>query len=363
VSETPDIVAFVDGPIGRLRLNRPSAIHALTLPMVATMTDVLVAWAENPSIAAVIIDHASGRGLCAGGDVQMLRQSALHDGGVTGRRFFHDEYRLNHLLFGYAKPVVAIMDGLVMGGGVGISLPAHIRVATENTRLAMPETAIGLFPDVGGGWYLSRLPGRVGRYIALTGARLDGADCMALGLATHYLPAVSLDAAKAAIVAAPHDIIGGLSALSVSPPMARVIGQLSDIDRLFADDSLELILATLDSDRTEWATAQAALLRTKSPQSCKVALRQLRTAAMLKDFADVMRMEYRIGARVLMSADFAEGVRAVLVDKDHSPHWNPPTPEDVGDALLDAIFAKLPTDEEWTPHPAAQREEKLCNTM
>ena len=158
-----DVIARREGHAGILSLNRPKAIHALTLGMVAAMAEALLAWQEDPEVRVIIIDHAEGRGFCAGGDINLLRASALEDGGVRGRAFFHDEYRLNHLLFTYAKPVVAFMDGITMGGGVGISGPARFRVATENTRLAMPETGIGLFPDVGGGWYLSRRAGRVGR--------------------------------------------------------------------------------------------------------------------------------------------------------------------------------------------------------
>src|SRR3989344_2795780 len=176
---TEDILISTEGGAGRLSLNRPKAIHALNLDMVHAMTDALVAWKDDAAVQAVLLDHSEGRGFCAGGDIAFLRNSALTDDGVSGRRFFHDEYQLNHLLFTYAKPVVAFMDGITMGGGVGISLPAKYRVATENTRLAMPETGIGLFPDVGGGWDLSRLEGRVGPFLALTGARLDGAECLA----------------------------------------------------------------------------------------------------------------------------------------------------------------------------------------
>lgn len=198
-----DVLTHKAGKAGFLSLNRPKAIHALTLDMVHDMTQALLAWRDDPAIEVVIIDHAEGRGFCSGGDIAFLRQSALDDQGVSGRRFFHDEYQLNHLLFTYPKPVIAFMDGITMGGGVGISQPARFRVATENTRFAMPETGIGLFPDVGGGWYLSRLAGRVGVFLALTGARLDGAECLSTGLATHYVSADSLSEAKARIAQEP----------------------------------------------------------------------------------------------------------------------------------------------------------------
>ncbi|HEX4932031.1 MAG TPA: enoyl-CoA hydratase/isomerase family protein, partial [Gemmatimonadaceae bacterium] len=333
---------------GFLSLNRPKAIHALTLDMVRAMTAALLEWRDDDALHAVVIDHAEGRGFCAGGDIAFLRNSALTDGGVSGRKFFHDEYRLNHLIFEFPKPVVAFMDGITMGGGVGISQPARFRVATENTRFAMPETGIGLFPDVGGGWYLSRLPGRIGPFLALTGARLDGAECLWAGLATHYLPAEALAEAKDRI-AHGHEPGGVLAALSVTPPPARIEDNTVAIARHFASDRYEDILASLEADGSEWAAKELATLRTKSPQTCKVALRELRESLALRDFADEMRMEYRIASRVLTRPDFAEGVRAVIVDKDNAPKWNPATPEGVTDDLLDTIFAPLPDEEEWTP--------------
>ena len=346
---TEDILISTEGGAGRLSLNRPKAIHALNLDMVHAMTGALVQWRDDDAVKAVLIDHSEGRGFCAGGDIAFLRNSALTDDGVSGRRFFHDEYQLNHLLFTYAKPVVAFMDGITMGGGVGISLPATYRVATEATRLAMPETGIGLFPDVGGGWYLSRLPGRVGAYLALTGARLDGAECLALGLATHYLPSDKLAEAKARIAEQPSGIAEILSELSVTPPEPKIAARTADIDRLFASDRLEDILAALKADDSEWAAKELAALRTKSPQTCKVALRQLADSLTLPDFAANMVMEYRIGSRVLTRPDFAEGVRAVIVEKDHAPKWNPATAEGVGDDLIAAIFAPLPAEQEWKP--------------
>ncbi len=352
-----EVLALTEGRVGRLRLNRPKAIHALTLPMVHAMTEALLQWRDDPAIDAVILDHAPApdgdpklsRGFCSGGDIAFLRQSALEDDGASGRKFFHDEYQLNHLLFTYPKPVIAFMDGITMGGGVGISQPATLRVATENTRFAMPETGIGLFPDVGGGWYLSRLPGRLGAFLALTGARLDGAECAAIGLATHYLSADSLEDAKAQIIADPASAAAILDALAAPVPEARITGNRARIDALFASDVFEDILAALSADGSDWAAKELATLRTKSPQTCKVALRQLRESLSCADFAANMVMEYRIASRVLVRPDFTEGVRAVIVDKDNAPRWNPATPEGVTPQLLDAIFAPLPPQEEWKP--------------
>jgi enoyl-CoA hydratase len=345
---TDDLIVRTEGKAGILSLNRPAAIHALTLPMCHAMSAALTGWAKDDAIQVIIVDHAEGRGFCAGGDIRFLAESAAK-GGKDGRKFFHDEYQLNHQLFSYPKTVVAFMDGVTMGGGVGISQPAKYRVATENTRFAMPETGIGLFPDVGGGWYLSRLEGRVGQYLALTGARIAGPGCLALGLATHYLPSEAVAEAKARIAEDPERIEGILGQLSQKPPESKIVEQLFDINRLFASDVYEEILAALEADGSNWAQKELAALSTKSPQTCKVALRQLAEGVKLTDFADNMRMEYRIAHRVLVRPDFAEGVRAVIVDKDNDPKWNPASPEGVTEALLDDIFAPLPAKEEWNP--------------
>ena len=346
---TEEVLIRTDGGAGILSLNRPKAIHALTLDMVRAMTAALLDWQDGSQPAVVMIDHAEGRGFCSGGDIALLRNSALHDNGASGRQFFYDEYRLNHLIFTYPKPVVAFMDGITMGGGVGISQPARFRVATENTRLAMPETGIGLFPDVGGGWYLSRLPRRLGQYLALTGARLDGAECLWAGLATHYLPAEALPEAKRRIAAAPDQVEEILTGLSVAPPLAKIAAHADAIERLFASDRYEDVLAALETDGSDWAHQQLATLATKSPQTCKVSLRQLADSSRLATFAQNMAMEYRIGSRVLTMPDFAEGVRALLVDKDNAPKWNPDTAQGVSDELIDSIFAPLPAGEEWQP--------------
>ncbi len=349
---TDDVLIRKNGPIGHISLNRPKALHALTLDMCHAMTAALSEWTSDDGIEAIILDHHEGRGFCAGGDINLLRDSALNDGGASGRKFFHDEYQLNHQLFTYPKPVVAFMDGITMGGGVGISQPAKFRVATENTRFAMPETGIGLFPDVGGGWYLSRLGGRLGQFLALTGARLDGSECLWTGLATHYVPSEILEDIKARIVERPGRIAGILSEPVGTPPEARIEANALKIAKHFASDRFEDILESLETaidEGDEWAQKERDTLGTKSPQTCKVALRQLAASADLDDFADNMRMEYRIASRVLMRPDFAEGVRAVIVDKTGDPKWDPATPPEVSDELIDSIFAPLPADEEWAP--------------
>jgi enoyl-CoA hydratase len=348
---TQDVLISTDGNVGRIRLNRPQAIHALTREMCETISEALLSWRDEPSIEAVIIDHAQGRGFCAGGDVVMLAKSGAGDAGQA-RAFFFAEYRLNHLLFTYPKPTVAVMNGVTMGGGVGISLPCSYRVATENTRLAMPETGIGLFPDVGGGWYLPRLPGRVGQWMALTGARLDPAECVYLGLATHYVPNGSLDEAVERIVKSPSRLQGMLGAAATKPPEPKIGDRLASINRAFASDRLEEIIAALEADESDWANSELATLSSKSPLSCKVSLRLLAEGANRSSFAQEMEVEYALAGRVVQTHDFREGVRALLIDKDNDPKWDPPTPEGVTDEMLDALFAPLPAKERWTPYPA-----------
>ena len=338
-----------DGGLGRLTLNRPQALHALTTVMCSTCITVLSDWRRDPAVQAVLIDHSGERGFCAGGDIRMLADSGASDGRLA-RAFFFTEYRLNHLLFSYPKPVIAVMDGITMGGGVGLSAPARYRLATERTTFAMPETGIGLFPDVGGGWFLPRLPGRIGLWLALTGARIKAADCLHAGLATHNVPSERLPELKAALAENPSDIEALLAQFHVDPGPAPLLAHRAELDAAFGEGSVEAILAALEAG-SDWARAQALALRTKSPQTLKVAFRQLALGLAAPDFAANMAMEYRIGARVVQRHDFLEGVRAVIVDKDNAPKWDPPTLEGVGEDLLDAIFAPLPADQEWSPLP------------
>ncbi len=347
---TEELHIHTHGRVGHISLARPKALHALTQGMCEGMAEALLAWRDDDAIDAVILDHAEGRGFCAGGDVQLVRNSALEDGGEAGRAFFHAEYRLNHLMFTYPKPIIAFMDGITMGGGVGISQPCGLRVATENTMFAMPEGSIGLFPDVGAGWYLPRLPGQIGKFLALTAARLNGAECLWAGLSTHYLAAEHLAAAKARIIAgeAPAAV---LDDMSETPPEARLAGNAEKIDRLFGPDTLEGIIAALEADDSEWAAKELKAVKAKCPATSKVALRQFAQNADCADFAENMVMEYRIASRMMLRHDFIEGVRAVLVDKDNDPQWDPATAEGVTDAMLDDIFAPDPAGGEWTPFP------------
>jgi enoyl-CoA hydratase len=352
---TDDVLISVDRGVGRIRLNRPKAIHALTKEMCEVMSAALIGWLKDPVVEVVLIDHAEGRGFCAGGDVVMLQRSGNAD-AEDAKRFFFAEYRLNHLLFTYPKPTIAIMDGITMGGGVGISQPCEFRIATENTRLAMPETGIGLFPDVGGGWYLSRLPGRVGQFMALTGARLDGAECRYLNLATHYVEQAGLEDLIERIMKAPARAKGALGAAATIVPDAKIEANLPQISKFFAADTLEEVLAALAEDEgNEWAQTELATLRSKSPLSCKVSLRLLAEGSNRASFADEMKAEYALAGRIVRTHDFREGVRALLIDKTGDPQWDPATPGEVTEEMLDVLFAPLPDTEAWTPFPETQQ--------
>jgi enoyl-CoA hydratase len=348
MSSESEVLARVESGVGRLTLNRPKALHALNRGMCEIMTGALLAWREDDAVRSVLIDHAGERGFCAGGDIRMIAESGAGDASEA-KAFFATEYRLNDLLFGYPKPITAVVDGIVMGGGVGISEPADVRVATERTTYAMPETGIGLFPDVGGGWFLPRLPGFTGTWLALTGARLKAADAVALGVHTHFVPAERIEDLKAALLADPSDPKAVADRFAADPGEAPSGAHREAIDRLFAFDTVEAIFAALEADGSEWALKQLETLKTKSPQSMKVSLRQLRIGAGLTTFAETMAMEYRLGGRLVRTHDFQEGVRAVVVDKDNAPKWSPADLSGVTEAELDALFAPLPSDQEWTP--------------
>jgi enoyl-CoA hydratase len=341
-----DVLIRAEGGLGRMRLNRPDALNALTTEMCLAMTDALLKWRADDDVRIVMLDHASGRGFCAGGDVRALYESVKGDGAAADA-FFAAEYRLDTLIQSYPKPYVAFMDGVTMGGGVGVSVHGSYRVVTDNTVFAMPETGIGLFPDVGGGWFLPRLPGQIGAFMGLTGARLKGADCVRTGIATHFAPEEVQDAMKAQIAGAArtHDpgaaLRSGLEALSEEVSRGPLDQHRAKIDALFAGESVEAIAAALEADGSDWAQAQRAMLQTKSPLSLKVALRQIREGGRLASFRDVMAMEYRIARRLVRAHDFSEGVRALIVEKDNAPLWAPAALADVTPAMIDEVFSPL----------------------
>lgn len=343
-----EVITFVESGVGRITLNRPKAIHALNRGMCEAMIDALVTWKDDEAVSSVLIDHSGERGFCAGGDIRMIAESGAGD-AVEAKAFFKAEYQLNHLMFDYPKPITAIVDGIVMGGGVGISEPADVRIATERTTYAMPETGIGLFPDVGGGWFLPRLPGQAGVWLALTGARLKAADTVALGIHTHFVESGAVAALKAELLAHPADPKVVADRVAGEVGQAPLAAHREAIDRLFAYDTVEEIFAALEAEGSDWATQQLEVMKTKSPQSLKVSLRQIRTGAKLGSFAENMAMEYALGGRVVQTHDFQEGVRAVIIDKDNAPKWSPERLEDVDFAILDRLFAPAEGGDAWTP--------------
>jgi enoyl-CoA hydratase len=328
-----------EGRLGLVTLDRPDALNALNRAMCRALHRQLMDWAAEPDVAAVVVTGAGDRAFCAGGDVVGLH-AAGRAGSAEWEGFFHDEYRMNQAIAHYPKPYVALVDGISMGGGVGISVHAPYRVATERTLFAMPETAIGLVPDVGGTHALPRFPGELGTWAALTGARVKGGDCVALGYATHFVPRGRLPALVDRL-AHSHEPVGDvLDTFDDYPgdgdsgaPGAQESGRLTipalrdGIDYLFSENEVEDILDKLDAG-DDWARAQAAIIRRMSPTSLKLALHGLRHGEG-RPIEDCLRLEYRMVSAIKAGHDFYEGVRAQLIDKDRAPVWNPRTLGDV----------------------------------
>ena len=327
------------GTAGIVTLNRPHALNAVTHAMVRALAQQLIAWTGDDAITRVIVTAAGGRAFSAGGDLRSLYdlgQAARYDDALD---FWRDEYRLNALIKRYRKPYVALIDGLVMGGGVGISIHGSHRVAGDGFRFAMPEVGIGFFPDVGATWFLPRLPGEIGTYCALTGERLDGADGVGCGVATQRVKSAAFaDLIDALCTAVPVEAI--LGAFAQPAGEGTVLRHRKAVNRLFRMDRIEDILAALDAAADTFALSTAAAIRGKSPLSLKVALAQLRRGRTL-DFDECMRTEFRVVSRVVRGHDFYEGIRAVIVDKDQAPHWQPPTLAAISDAEVERHFAPI----------------------
>jgi len=330
------LLARITGRVGRLTLNRPRALNALTADMVVAMDEALVRWSDADRIRQVLIHGAGERGLCAGGDIRAIHADAVA-GGSASLRFWRDEYRLNARIASYPKPIVAWMDGLVMGGGVGVSGHASIRVVTERTALAMPEVGIGLHPDVGGSWLLAHCPGEWGTHLALTGGTITGADAIHAGLADFYLPSAALPRVAAELTV--RDAAAVIEMLATTPPASELATAQRWIDECYRGDDVGTIVDQLKAHPDPAAQAAAATIVTKSPTSLKVTLRSLRTAKELPDLVAALEQEYRLSAALLRSPDLIEGVRAQIIDKDRNPHWSPPTLEMVSDEAVSACFA------------------------
>ena len=331
------------GSLAIVTLDRPRALNALTLEMAAALDDRLAAWARDGGVAAIVIRSAGGRAFCAGGDIRALHDASRRRDPYV-RDFYRTEYRLNHRIKTCGKPYIALIDGIVMGGGVGLSVHGSHRVASERCQFAMPETGIGFFPDVGGSWFLPRCPGQLGTYLGLTGTRIGAADMLYCGLATHYvasddlarvagaLEQVSWTGDHGVLVTALLDRMAGDAGV---PPLAR---HREAIDRCFAGDTIEEILSRLALEEPPWADQTTAVLQRKSPTSLKVTLRQLRLGAGLSDFAAAMRMEFALALHMVAADDFHEGVRAAVIDKDQAPQWRPATLADVSEELVGRYF-------------------------
>ncbi|QCB95727.1 enoyl-CoA hydratase/isomerase family protein [Arthrobacter sp. PAMC25564] len=324
------------GRLGVITLNRPQAVNALTAGMVSAMLEQLTLWADDDSVAAVLVRGAGDRGLCAGGDIVAIYRDIL-DGGNATADFWAEEYRLNSLISAYPKPYVAFMDGLVLGGGVGISAHGSVRIVTERTRTGMPETTIGFVPDVGGTLLLSRSPGESGTHAALTGAHLDGADALFLGLADTFVPSGRLAELAAALETQP--VEAAVARFSEQPPASTLERQREWIDACYSGDDAEEILRRLRAFGGETA-GPAETIAAKSPTAVKVALESLRRVRGLS-LAEALEQEYRVGLRFLEGPDFREGIRAQVVDKDRTPHWQPATLAEVSRDDVEAYFAPL----------------------
>jgi enoyl-CoA hydratase len=338
-----DVLSRVSNGIGYLTLNRPKAINSLNQNMVDGLAAVLTDWAQDSGISAVVLSGAGERGLCAGGDVVAIYHSARAD-GAEARKFWHDEYLVNALIGRYPKPYVSLMDGIVMGGGVGVGAHANTRVVTDTSKVAMPEVGIGFIPDVGGAYLLSRAPGSLGLHAALTGAPFSGADAIALGFADHFVPHDQLDALRQSIAEVGVD--QAIATHAVEPPPSELAAQRDWIDECYARDSVAAIVSALRAHGAEPATKAADLIETRSPVALSVTLEAVHRATKLDSLEDVLAQDYRVSSASLRSHDLVEGIRAQLVDKDRNPKWSPASLAEVSAADVEAYFA--PVDDELT---------------
>ncbi|UNK45255.1 enoyl-CoA hydratase/isomerase family protein [Arthrobacter sulfonylureivorans] len=334
---TQEILLQRTGRLGHIVLNRPKAINALNDSMITAVTAALREWAEDDAVETVLISGAGERGLCAGGDIVAIYRH-MKDGG--DEIFWEDEYRMNSLISRYPKPIVAFMDGVVLGGGIGISAHASHRVVTERTRVGMPETRIGFIPDVGGCFLYSRAPGELGTHLALTAGTGTGADAIALGLADYLVDSAELPALAAALAEAPaQEAMAAFSHTDV--PASDLEKERGWIDECYAFDDAEQILAALKESPEQAAQAAAEEIEAKSPTAVKLTLEALRRAGKMETLEEVLDQDYRLGVRLVAAPDFAEGVRAQVIDKDRNPAWNPATLAEVDRATVESYFADL----------------------
>jgi enoyl-CoA hydratase len=334
-----EILIRRDGRLGHIILNRPRAMNALTHGMVNTIASTLAEWEEDDDVSTVLLSGAGERGLCAGGDIVAIYRDIL-DGGQETARFWRDEYWLNAHIARYSKPFVAMMDGVVLGGGVGVSAHGSVRVVTERTKIGMPETAIGLVPDVGGTYLLSRAPGELGTHVALTAATITGPDAIALGLADFFLSSGTLPALAEAL--GNTDARQAVQAFVPNwiPPSA-LVSEREWIDECYAFDDVEAIIDALQRSSAPAAHKAAELILAKSPTAVKVTLESLRRARQMPLLEEALDQEYRVSLRCLAGSDFTEGIRAQVIDKDRNPGWSPPSLAEVSTEAVETYFADL----------------------
>ncbi|MCX4530868.1 enoyl-CoA hydratase/isomerase family protein [Streptomyces sp. NBC_00841] len=330
------VLTRVEGRVGHVILNRPKALNALSHGMVRRVDETLTDWEHDPDVETVVITGAGERGLCAGGDIRSIHEDA-RTGGRASADFWYDEYRLNARIARYPKPYVAFMDGIVMGGGVGISAHGSVRVATERSRIAMPETGIGFVPDVGGTHLLSRAPGELGTHLALTGAPIGVADARLCGLADHFVPSDRLPALLADLATAP--VAEVLPRYATQAPAGELAGHREWIDACYASDRVEEIVRRLLDTGLAEAKEAAGTILTKSPTALKVTLAALRRTRELGSLERALEQEYRIATASLSAPDLVEGIRAQVIDKDRAPKWSPAFLSAVTDEHVASFFA------------------------
>ncbi len=336
MTETSDIRFAVEGGVAFVTLSRPKALNALTLEMIRAYYPRLLAWNKDPAIRAVVISGEGERAFCAGGDVRAVYDSVKTTPSDMYRTFFQEEYRLNRLIHRLSKPYVALIDGITMGGGLGLSRHGSHQIATERTMASMPETGIGLFPDIGATWFLNQCPGKIGLYLALTGARVRGADVLYAGFATHYAPSAALDGFRKDL-ASGADVDVAIRKVATDPGVPALASARAEIGRTFAGGSVEEILAALEAEGTDWARDVLKTFGPKSPTSMKVTFEQMHRGARLS-IEEALIMEYRMTQVFMAGRDFFEGIRALLIDKDQSPKWRPPTLAEVTAADVARYF-------------------------
>lgn len=364
MTQEPEIIFDVRGAAGWITLNRPQVLNALTVNMFRQMDRQLIRWAEDPAIRCVVITGAGDRAFCAGGDIKAVALDALalkkgESQGELIRDIFREEYILNHRIHTFPKPYISLVDGIVMGGGMGLSAHGSYCIVTEKTVFAMPEAGIGFFPDVGGGYFLPRCPGQTGTYLALTSKRIKTFDTIYIGFGTHFVPSAKIAELGVEIARDPGNLEALLKKFSEPPPGESEISPYRDkIDRYFARQHVEEILDDLEKDASPWAAETLKAMQGLSPTSLKIALKQMHLGATMP-FADVMIMEYRISQACARRPDFYEGVRAALIDKDRHPRWQPATVAEVPDAEVEHCFESLGAQDLVLPDKVIYTQQRI----